>query len=137
MKKERSTVTNYLRLLKLPPTIQQSVINGTISMGHARSILSVEHIEQQLFLHKEIVDKQLSVRQTEALAKGIAKTANKNGKPASTSTLAPAYKRIQDDIASKLSTKVALTRKSNGSGSLQIDFYNDSDLERIMEALGI
>jgi ParB family transcriptional regulator, chromosome partitioning protein len=135
MNKERSTVTNYLRLLKLPPTIQQSVINGAISMGHARAILSAEHIEQQLYLHNEIVAKQLSVRQTETIAKDLNKIQKQ--KNASSPGLAPAYKRIQDDLASKLSTKVVMQRKGNGAGSIIIDFYNDSDLERIMENFGI
>jgi ParB family transcriptional regulator, chromosome partitioning protein len=136
MKKERSTVTNYLRLLKLPPTIQQSVVSGALSMGHARTILSVEHIDQQLFLSKEIIAKQLSVRQTEVLAKQLSASKSKSSST-STATLAPAYKRIQDDIASKLSTKVVLDRKSNGKGSITIEFYGDSDLERLMEVIGL
>jgi ParB family transcriptional regulator, chromosome partitioning protein len=135
MKKERSTVTNYLRLLKLPPTIQQSVVSGVISMGHARTILSVEHIDQQLFLHNEIIAKQLSVRQTEVLAKQLSVTKKKTSEGGS--TLAPAYKRIQDDIASKLSTKVFLDRKNNGKGSITIEFYSDTDLERLMETIGV
>jgi ParB family transcriptional regulator, chromosome partitioning protein len=136
MHKERSTVTNYLRLLKLPPTIQQSVIKGVISMGHARSVLSAEHIEQQLFLHNEIITKQLSVRQAEALAKELTKDKKINAAKKS-NELAPAYKRIQDSMASHLSTKVILDRKATGKGNLFIEFYNDGDLERIMEAMGI
>jgi ParB family transcriptional regulator, chromosome partitioning protein len=135
MKKERSTVTNYIRLLKLPPTIQQSVIKGVISMGHARCVLSAQHIEQQLFLHNEIITKQLSVRQAEALAKELSKDKKINA--AKSKELPPAYKRIQDNISSHLSTKVLLDRKANGKGTLMIEFYNDGDLERIMEAMSL
>jgi ParB family transcriptional regulator, chromosome partitioning protein len=137
MHKDRSTVTNYLRLLKLPPSIQTAVRNGQLSMGHARAITGLEHIEQQLYIFNEVINKQLSVRQTEALLKGL--NAKKVPEKASNSinALPPAYKRIEDNLASALSTKVNLTRTKNGKGTLQIEFYNDGDLERIMAALGI
>jgi ParB family transcriptional regulator, chromosome partitioning protein len=136
MKKERSTVTNYMRLLKLPPTIQNSVRENKISMGHARAILSIQHIEQQLYAHREIMEKGLSVRATESLVKGMSdKPKSKNvNEPAA---LPPAFKRIEDQISSKLSTKVVLERKKNGKGSLMIPFISDADLERIMESLGV
>jgi len=139
MKKERSTVTNYIRLLKLPPSIQVSVRNKEMSMGHARALLGLEHIEQQLFAAKEIKEKQLSVRATEELIKQI--VANKNGSKDSTpktkAVLAPAYKRIEDQIASHLSTKVVLDRKKNGKGTIVLEFYNDSDLERILDKMSL
>ena len=137
MKKDRSSVTNYIRLLKLPPSVQVSVREKQLSMGHARALLGLEHIEQILFAAKEIINKQLSVRQAEELIKQI----NKNNKPSGpekqkpSSSLAPAYKRIEDQMASHFSTKVHLQRKKNGQGSIQIEFYNDSDLERILEAM--
>ncbi|MEN9339925.1 MAG: hypothetical protein RIQ62_1237 [Bacteroidota bacterium] len=140
MKKERSTVTNYIRLLKLPPSIQVSVRNKELSMGHARALLGLDHIEQQLFAAKEILSKQLSVRATEELVKQISTNAEK-GKAApaksNAQTLAPAYKRIEDQIASHLSTKVAMNRKKNGKGVITIEFYNDSDLERILDKMSI
>ena len=85
MKKERSTVTNYIRLLKLPPSIQVSVRNKELSMGHARALLGLEHIEQQLFAAKEIKEKQLSVRATEELIKHI--LANKASQCASKTSI--------------------------------------------------
>jgi ParB family chromosome partitioning protein len=134
MKKERSTVTNYLRLLKLPPTIQDSVRSNKISMGHARALLSIEHIEQQLYCHREIIEKDLSVRATESLVKSF----NTKPKKDNTSSHLPhAYKRIEDQISSKLSTKVTLERAKNGKGSIIIPFIDDRDLERIMESLQI
>jgi ParB family chromosome partitioning protein len=138
MKKERSTVTNYIRLLKLPPSIQVSVRNKELSMGHARALLGLEHIEQQLFAAKEIKEKGLSVRGAEELVKQIA-----NNKPKAAPTqanppvLAPAYKRIEDQLASHLSTKVLLNRKKNGKGSITVEFYNDGDLERILDKMNI
>ncbi len=138
MKKERSTVTNYIRLLKLPPSIQVSVRNKQLSMGHARAILGLEHIEQQLFVAKEIIEKGLSVRNTEQLIKSILENKNKStatGKTAS--ALPPAYKKIEDQIASHLSTKVSLQRKKNGKGSIILEFYNDSDLERILDKMSL
>lgn len=135
MHKERSTVTNYLRLLKLPPTIQTSVRENKISMGHARALLGVAHIEQQLYCHREIIEKDLSVRATEALVKTFSKTGTATKE--SVAALPPAYKRIEDQISSKLSTKIQLDRKKNGKGNIVIPFANDRDLERIMEALGV
>lgn len=139
MKKERSTVTNYIRLLKLPPSVQVSVRNKDLSMGHARALLSLEHIEQQLFASKEIIDKQLSVRAAEELVKKLMtqKQAGQPAKPGKETTLAPAYKRIEDQMASHLSTKVAMQRKKNGKGTITIEFYSDSDLERILDKMNI
>lgn len=134
MKKERSTVTNYLRLLKLPPDIQKAVRDGAISMGHARAIISMEHVDKQLYVFREIIAKGLSVRQVEQLVKNM----NAEKTTLSTTTLAklpPAYKRIEDNMASLLSTKVILDRKKNGKGSILIEFYNDEDLERIMDKM--
>ena len=138
MKKERSTVTNYIRLLKLPPSVQVSVRNKELSMGHARAILGLEHIEQQLFVAKEIIEKQLPVRATEELIKNIGQ--QKQGsqpKASKTIELPPAYKRIEDQIASHLSTKVKLDRKKNGKGNIVLEFYNDNDLERILDKMNL
>ena len=141
MKKDRTSVTNYIRLLKLPPSIQVSVRNKELTMGHARAILGLEHIEQQLFAAKEIITNQLSVRATEELIKNLnansqtKKPTTDNRKPSS--VLPPAYKRIEDQIASHFSTKTKLDRKKTGKGTIVIEFYNDSDLERICESMGI
>jgi len=137
MKKERSTVANYLRLLKLPPDIQKSVRDNKLSMGHARAILSLEHIEQQLYLFREIMERGLSVRQVEQMVKDMAadKTSTAPKPTANAVKLPPAYKRIEDNMASHFSTKVKLDRKKTGRGSIFIEFYNDEDLERIMEKM--
>lgn len=139
MKKDRSTVTNYIRLLKLPPDIQKAVRDGELSMGHARAIISLDMIDQQLYVYREIKDKGLSVRQVEALVKDMLAderpdVARIKGKD---SQLPPAYKRIEDNMASHFSTKVRMDRKKNGKGAITIEFYSDSDLERIMEKMNL
>jgi ParB family transcriptional regulator, chromosome partitioning protein len=139
MKKERSTVANYLRLLKLPPDVQKAVRDGKLSMGHARAIIGLEHIDQQLYAFRETMEKGLSVRQVEQLVKNMLSEHEKPGLTKTTTPvkLPPAYKRIEDNMASHLSTKVKLDRKRNGKGKIVIEFYNDSDLERIMEKMSL
>lgn len=139
MKKDRTTVTNYLRLLKLPPDIQKAVRDAEISMGHARAIISLEHIDQQLYVYREIKEKGLSVRQVEQLVKDLSSEKNAAAKKNAVTgqKLPPAYKRIEDNMASHLSTKVKLDRKKNGKGNVVIEFYSDEDLERIMDKMGL
>jgi ParB family transcriptional regulator, chromosome partitioning protein len=139
MKKERSTVANYLRMLKLPPDIQKAVRDGSLSMGHARAIVGLDLIDQQLYVFREVQQKGLSVRQVEQLVKDMLSeqpgTAAKHA--ATIQKLPPAFKRIEDNMASHFSTRVKLDRKKNGKGAVLIEFYNDEDLERIMDKMGI
>ena len=138
MKKERSTVANYLRLLKLPPDIQKSVRDSSISMGHARALISLDKIEQQLYAHRETLEKGLSVRQVEQLVKNLLNEKSSSSKSSSSaSKLLPAYKRIEDNMASHFATRVKLERSKNGKGSVTIEFYNDQDLERIMDKMNL
>jgi ParB family chromosome partitioning protein len=136
MKKERSTVTNYLRLLKLPPSIQAAVRNGSLSMGHARAILGAEHIDQQLLAFEEVQKKGMSVRATEAFIKSFKKS-NKASLSKTNTGLTPPFKKIEDNLASHLSTKVKLDRKKNGKGSILIEFYSDAELERILDSMNL
>jgi ParB family transcriptional regulator, chromosome partitioning protein len=135
MNKERSTVANYLRLLKLPPDIQKSVRDGQLSMGHARAIIGLEHVEQQLYVFRETMQKGLSVRQVEQLVKDMATEKAPAAGKVTIAKLPPAYKRIEDNMASHFSTKVKLDRKKSGKGNILIEFYNDEDLERIMDMM--
>lgn len=135
MGKERSTVANYVRLLKLPPDIQVSVRNGSLSMGHARAIINVDTVDKQLFIFNEIKEKTLSVRQTEELVRKLYKgeAAVKNSiKPA----LLPAYKRIEDNLASHFSTKVKLQHSKKGNGSITIEYYSLQELNKLLDQLG-
>ncbi len=140
MKKERSTVANYLRLLKLPPDIQKAVRDGSLSMGHARAIISLDHVDQQLYVFRETIQRGLSVRQVEQMVKDMATEKPAAASAAKSSTpakLPPAYKRIEDNMASHFSTKVKLDRKKTGKGNIVIEFYNDEDLERIMDKMSL
>ncbi len=137
MGKERSTVTNYIRLLKLPPHIQLTVRNGSLSMGHARAIVNVDTVDRQLFIFNEIKEKGLSVRQTEELVRQLYKNEEKSARPSSKSTLPPAYKRIEDNLASHFATKVKLAHNKNGFGSISIDYYSLQELNKILEQMNV
>ncbi|MCB9063555.1 MAG: ParB/RepB/Spo0J family partition protein [Chitinophagales bacterium] len=138
MKKDRSTVTNYLRILRLPPDIQKSVRDGDLSMGHARAIIGLEQVDQQLYVFREIREKGLSVRQTEKLVRDMSSPDHKSLTAKNKGVkLPPAYKRIEDNLASHFSTKVKMDRKKNGKGSITVEFYNDEDLERIMKMMNL
>ncbi|HEX8357352.1 MAG TPA: ParB/RepB/Spo0J family partition protein [Segetibacter sp.] len=137
MGKERSTVTNYIRLLKLPPDIQLSVRNGSLSMGHARALVNVDTVDKQLFIFKEITEKGLSVRQTEELVRQLYKSEERGVKSSVKSTLPPAYKRIEDNLASHFATKVKLSHSKNGFGSISIDYYSLQELNKILEQMNV
>jgi ParB family chromosome partitioning protein len=138
MKKERSTVANYLRLLKLPPDIQRAVRDGQITMGHARAIIGLDHVEQQLYVYREITQRGLSVRQVEQMVKELSSNDAASIAPKGSAAKLPvAYKRIEDNMASHLSTRVKLDRKKSGKGKIVIEFYNDEDLERIMSKMNL
>jgi ParB family chromosome partitioning protein len=135
MGKERSTVTNYIRLLKLPPDIQVAVRNGELSMGHARAIINIDTIDKQLFLFHEIKNKQLSVRQTEELVRKLYRNPAPAVKSSAKANLNEAYKRIEDNLASYFSTKVVLTHNSNGKGNITIEYYSQDELNKILELM--
>lgn len=137
MKKDRSTVANYMRLLKLPPDIQTAVRDGSISMGHARAIIALENIDEQLYVFREIMAKNLSVRQTEQIVRSMQQEHKPAEQEKKENKLPPPFKRIEDNMASYFSTKVILNRKKNGKGSISIDFYSDEELERIMHLMNI
>ncbi len=137
MGKERSTVTNYIRLLKLPPDIQLGVRNNTISMGHARALISVEYVDRQLYIFNEIKEKGLSVRATEELVRKVMKEDDEPVKSSVKSTLPPAYKRIEDNLASHFATKVRLAHSKKGSGSISIDYYSLQELNKILELMNV
>src|SRR5580704_19437150 len=136
MGKERSTVANYIRLLRLPPDIQVAVRNNQLSMGHARALVNVDTVEKQLYLFGEIKQKSLSVRQTEELVRKLYKenTPVKNSvKP----TLPDAFKRIEDNLASHFSTRVRLNHNKKGEGSISIEYYSLQELNKLLDQLGV
>lgn len=136
MGKERSTVTNYVRLLKLPPDIQVAVRNGTISMGHARALINVDVVDKQLYIFSEIKKNALSVRQTEDLVRKIY-TGSDSVKSAVKPGLSPAYKKIEDNLASSFGTKVKLAHSKKGNGSITFEYYSLEELNSLLEKLNI
>jgi ParB family chromosome partitioning protein len=136
MGKERSTVTNYIRLLKLPPDIQAAVRNGAISMGHARALINVDVVDKQLYIFNEIRTKELSVRQTEELVRRIytPKTAVNNSVK---STLPPSLKKIEDNLASHFSTKVKMTHSKKGTGSITFDYFSIEELSSLLDKMQV
>lgn len=137
MGKERSTVANYIRLLKLPPDIQIAVRNGAISMGHARALINVDLVDKQLYIFNEIRNKGLSVRQTEELVRKMYKEEAPAVKNAAKPTLAPAYKKIEDNLASHFSTRVKLNHNKKGHGSITLEYYSIQELNKLLEAMGV
>jgi ParB family chromosome partitioning protein len=136
MGKERSTVANYIRLLRLPPDIQVAVRKGEISMGHARALVNVDTIDKQLYIFNEIKTRNLSVRQTEDLVRKLYKSVP-GVNPSVKNDLAPTLKKIEDNLASHLSTKVKLNHNKKGHGSISIEYFSIQDLNKILEQLGV
>lgn len=135
MGKERSTVTNYIRLLKLPPDIQVAVRNNVISMGHARAIINVDNIDQQLFIFNEINNKGLSVRQTEDLVRNIYK--NTPVKKSVKASLAAPFKKIEDNLASHYGTRVKMQHNKKGHGSITIEYFSVQELNALLEKMQV
>src|SRR4029079_14341763 len=134
---ERSTVTNYIRLLKLPPDIQAAVRHGIISMGHARALINVDVVDKQLYIFNEIKNKELSVRQTEDLVRKLyipAKVVVNNSVKA---TLPPSLKKIEDNLASYFSTKGKITQNKKGTGTITLDYYSVEELNSILDKMQV
>jgi ParB family chromosome partitioning protein len=134
MGKERSTVTNYIRLLKLPPDIQVAVRTAVISMGHARALINVDVIDKQLFIFNEIKKHGLSVRQTEALVRKLYTTAVK---VAVKTELPSGFKKIEDNLASAFNTRVKMKHSKKGNGSILFEYYSVEELNALLDKLNI
>lgn len=130
--KSRSAVTNSMRLLKLPKKVQDMLVNEEISMGHARALLSIDDNEIQVKIAQEIADKKLSVRDTEKLVKAIV-----NPKKVSEKTenieQDVIYTKIQSRLEVITGSKVKINRKSGNKGKIEIEYYSNDDLERLLE----
>lgn len=132
--KNRSTVTNFLRLLKLPPDIQAGLRDAKISMGHAKALMAIDDLATLLHAYKETLSRGLSVRQVEDLVRSLevkpkktsGVTANKTG------DLPFTVKKMQDQLMTTLSTKVNIIRTRDGKGEIVIKFYSDDDLGRLV-----
>ncbi len=133
--KSRSSVSNFLRLLKLPPAIQAAIRDERLSMGHARAILSVEDPAGQLELFRTILEKNMSVRDVEEVARGFGKRTTGKKKKSPKNILPAEFNRIQQVLSSHFETKVTLEKSKGGNGKIIIPFENDQDLNRILDML--
>lgn len=129
--KKRSTVTNYLRLLKLPPAIQQALKADKISMGHARALVGLENQEYQLVALHQVLSKELSVRDTEKLVRELGHSPKESSKKQA--ALPPIYQQTVDHLSKELGTKVEMKRKSSGVGTITFHFHSDHDLNEILD----
>jgi ParB family chromosome partitioning protein len=131
--KERATVANYLRLLKLPPEIRKLLNEGALSMGHARAILSADGRQGQLALAKKIVKNGLSVREAERLAKKVA-GGSKVKKGTTLSKRDPNIASLEEKLIKSLGTKVRIKHKGK-RGQIEIEYYSLDELDRLLEVL--
>lgn len=136
--KNRATVTNYLRLLKLPPDIQIAVRDNKISMGHARAIINVENPENQLYIFKKILTEELSVRKVEELVRSLSSEKSAETRPETTAPSGSSKEitQLQSRLSSHFGTRVVI--KSDGKkGDIRIPFLSVEDLNRILDILKV
>ena len=131
--KDRSTINNYLRLLKLPPTIQKGIMENKIQMGHARSLITIETSEMQLEVYKKMLENKLSVRNVENLVRKLGKTKNYRKK---ISTKNKDIEKLEAKLSSFLGTKIKISGNSI-KGEIIVPYKNTNDLNRILELLDI
>jgi len=129
--KSRTAVTNSMRLLRLDENVQQMVIEDMISSGHARALLTIEDKDLQHKIALQIFDEKLSVREVEKLVKNIGK--EKKGKKSTEIENSFLYKDIEEDIKQILGTKVHVNHKSNNKGRIEIEYYSNVELERLLD----
>lgn len=130
--KSRVAITNSMRLLKLDERVQQMLIDGMLSSGHARALLAVEDKEKQYYIACKIFDEKLSVRETEKLVKQIL-----TEKPAKKTAIASddelIYREIEERIRNIVGTKVSIHKRNNNKGTIEIEYYSNEELERLIE----
>ncbi len=133
--RNRSTVTNALRLLKLPPSVQQLVHAGALSTGHARALLAVPDSRRVETLARKAVDEQLSVRAVEELVRGGQPASRRPRGTKGQKARDPGVRRVEDALRRRLQTDVRVSVRGKSSGRLTINFYSDDDLARVLEII--
>jgi ParB family chromosome partitioning protein len=134
--RDRSYVTNYLRLLKLPPDIQELLQRGKISTGHARALLALEDVGAQRRIARKIMDQDLSVRSTERLVRSSGHAVSSGGRPHSVSAVDPNTRAAETKLRRQFGTKVRILQAHpNSAGRIELEFYNDTDLARLFDLL--
>ncbi len=137
--KNRSTVTNYIRLLKLPPDLQEGLKNDKISMGHARAMLSLDNPTEQLYVYNQILDENLSVRHTEKLVRSLKESSSSDSNSKSSSAQSgnnhPEVVKIKDRLSHVFGTKVNIVRNASGKGRIIIPFTSDNQFNDIIDSI--
>ena len=133
--KSRTAVTNSMRLLKLCDEVQQMIIDDMLSTGHARALISIEDPEQQYTIAQKVFDEKLSVRDVEKLVKNLNKPEKIKKEAAEDSGLDVIYQDVAEKLKQSLGTKVEISSKGNGTGKIEIEFFNHDDLDRIIDLL--
>lgn len=133
--KDRSSIANSLRLLRLPDEIKDALTEGSLNMGHARALLGLNDDGAMKRAAKEVAAKKLSVRQTEQLVRK-AKESKGEAKKAADATPSPQVRSIEEKLQRALGTKVRLTDKGGGKGKIEVDFFSYEELDRILAAIG-
>lgn len=132
--KSRSAIANCMRLLNLDERVQEYLIDGVISEGHGRAILGVDHKDLQYEIAQKVIDEDLNVRQTEKLIKNMS---NNKPKKENKSLVNPYIKDITEKLEGYFNTKVTLNTKSKDKGKIEIEYYSEDDLQRILELLKV
>ncbi len=130
--KSRTAVTNSMRLLKLCDEVQQMLVNEMLTTGHARALLAIEDPEEQYSVAQKVFDEKMSVRDVEKLVKNLHKP-EKAQKKEENKSLEIIYQKIEDRLKETLGRKVSISPKQNGSGKIEIEFYDHEDLDRLLE----
>ena len=133
--KNRATIANSLRLLKLDPRIQELLIQGIISNGHARALLAIEDMEQQYAAAELIVKNGLSVREVEKLVKSLLKPAKEKQPKKEEKDLSFIFQDLEERMKSIMGTKVMIHRKDKSKGRIEIEYYSEAELERLVELI--
>lgn len=133
--KSRTAVTNSMRLLKLAPKVQEMLMDEMLSAGHARAILGIEDQELQVTVANRVFDEKLSVRETEKLIKSLLKP-KKKPEPAVSTAEDAAYEQLEEKLKGWLGTKVSIARKKNHKGKIEIEYYSQDELERLVDLIG-
>lgn len=131
--KSRTAVTNSMRLLKLDERVQQMVIDELISTGHARALLAITDNEIQYSLAQQIFDEKLSVRETEKLIKKMQKPKSEKFEQSQDDSMAVFYEDIEQKLKNIMGTKVSINQKDNKKGKIEIEYYSNEELERIVD----
>jgi ParB family chromosome partitioning protein len=139
--KDRTTITNFLRLLKLPDVVQNAVRRGEVSSGHARALINVEDPAVQLAIFHRIIDKQISVREVERLARDYQRKKAKRAPvtlplgDSGVTAIGSSVASVEDKLRQRLGTKVGVKTMQDGKGEIVIEYYSPDDLERLIELI--